>query len=73
PLIGSNIAREGHKRKKPATARRCGLASLLNLRLDISGLLMDSNRFRQPRPALSCINLLNGGGVAPRSALPRLF
>ena len=34
----------------------CGLASLLNLRLDIRGLLMDSLRFRQPRLAISCTN-----------------
>src|SRR5215470_7379351 len=34
-----------------------GPASLLNLRLDISGLLMDSGRFRQPRRAISCTKL----------------
>src|SRR5271170_2645466 len=54
--------RKGHKHKKPAPACRWGLASLLNLRLDIPGLLRDSLRFRQPRLAISCITGLSGAG-----------
>src|ERR1700733_202870 len=54
---------EGHKRKQPTPACRRGLASLLDLRLDIPGLLMDSQRFRQPRLAISCTDsIVNGGG-----------
>src|SRR5271156_3003531 len=53
---------KGHKHKKTTPACRSGLASLLNLRLDIPGLLMDSKRFRQPRLAISCTDSVSGGG-----------
>src|SRR5215472_8119661 len=43
----------------------CGPASLLNLRLDISGLLMDSGRFRQPRQPISCTKLALAGFSTP--------
>jgi hypothetical protein len=39
--------------------------SLLNLRLDILGLLMDSQRFRQPRRAISCADSIMSGGLSP--------
>jgi hypothetical protein len=48
PLSGDSNVTEGHKRKKPTPACRCGLAFVADLRLDIPGLLMDSSRFRQP-------------------------
>src|ERR1041385_3170605 len=40
-----------------------GPASLLSLRLDIWGLLMDSRRFRQPRQASSCTKLASAGAL----------
>jgi hypothetical protein len=55
---------EGHKREKPTPACPWGPASLLILRLDISGLLMDSQRCRQPQLAISCTNSVSGARLA---------
>src|SRR5437764_9367848 len=48
----------------------CGPASLLNLRLDISGLLMDSARFRQPRLPISRTKLALGRSGQPLAFRP---
>jgi hypothetical protein len=61
---------KGHKRKTPTAAMPFGPGIAAHLRLDISGLLMDSGRFRQPPRVISPIVSSLTGWPTPKPAGP---